>query len=127
MPGKWHITSLVTAVDAAGLKGTLEGDGPFTVFTVTDEAFAALGEETINALLADPKGDLTAILTYHVVGDSLSINQVAPSDYIPTLEGWALKASNDGGPLMVNNANTALYNIKASNGVIHVIDTVMVP
>lgn len=122
-----NFDTLVAALDAAGLVGVFASPGDYTVFAPTDAAFAALGEETINALLADPKGDLTKILTYHVVGDSLSINQVATSSRIPTLNGANLPVSFNGGQVNVGGANIVLFNIQASNGVIHVIDAVMVP
>lgn len=122
-----NFDTLVAALDAAGLVSVFASPGDYTVFAPTDDAFAALGEETINALLADPKGDLTKILTYHVVGDSLSINQVANSGRIPTLNGANLPVSFAGGQVEVAGATIVLFNIQASNGVIHVIDTVMVP
>lgn len=122
-----NFDTLVAALDAAGLVGVFASPGDYTVFAPTDAAFAALGEETINALLADPKGHLTKILTYHVVGDSLSINQVATSSRIPTLNGANLPVSFNGGQVNVGGANIVLFNIQASNGVIHVIDAVMVP
>lgn len=121
-----NFDTLVAALDAAGLVETFASPGDYTVFAPTDDAFAALGEETINALLANPK-ELSTILTYHVVGDSLSINQVATSNFIPTLEGRAIDASYRNGQVTVDGANIVLYNIRAANGVIHVIDTVLVP
>ncbi len=122
-----NFDTLVAALDAAGLVSVFASPGDYTVFAPTDDAFAALGEETINALLADPTGELTKILTYHVVGDSLSINQVANSKYIATLNGAPLPVSFDGGQVTVDGATVVLYNIRASNGVIHVIDSVTVP
>ncbi len=122
-----NFDTLVAALDAAGLVNVFASPGDYTVFAPTDAAFAALGADTINALLADPKGDLTKILTYHVVGDSLSINQVATSNRIPTLNGANLPVSFSGGPVVVDGATVVIANIRASNGVIHVIDAVLVP
>lgn len=122
-----NFDTLVAALDAAGLVSVFANPGDYTVFAPTDAAFAALGQETISALLADPKGDLTRILTYHVVGDSLSINQVLTSNRIPTLAGANLQVSHADGQVKVNDASIVLYNIRAANGVIHVIDTVLLP
>jgi uncharacterized surface protein with fasciclin (FAS1) repeats len=122
-----NFDTLVAALDAAGLVNVFASPGNYTVFAPTDDAFAALGEDTINALLADPTGDLTKILTYHVVNDALSINQVANSSALPTLNGAKLPVSFNGGPVTVDGATVVLFNIRASNGVIHVIDTVLVP
>lgn len=120
--------TLVAALDAAGLVSVFASPGDYTVFAPTDDAFAALGEDTINALLADPGGALTTILTYHVVSDSLSINQIANDTYIPTLEGRPLTVSTDAAKnVSIDGANIILFNIKASNGVIHVIDSVLIP
>lgn len=122
-----NFDTLVAALDAAGLVSTFANPGNYTVFAPTDDAFAALGEDTINAVLADQKL-LTSILTYHVVNDALSINQVATSKSLPTLNGKNLPVSFDGGgQVTVGGATIVLYNIQASNGVIHVIDTVLLP
>ena len=118
--------TLVAALDAAGLVSTFASPGNYTVFAPTDAAFAALGENTINAVLAD-KALLTSILTYHVVNDELSINRVANSDTLPTLNGSDLDVSFDGGQVKVDGATIVINNIRASNGVIHVIDTVLLP
>lgn len=122
-----NFDTLVAALDAAGLVNVFASPGNYTVFAPTDDAFAALGEDIINQLLADPKGDLTKILTYHVVGDALSINQVITSDKIPTLAGVNLDVSSSGGQVKVDGATIVMYNIQASNGVIHVIDSVLIP
>jgi transforming growth factor-beta-induced protein len=107
------------------LAETFASPGNYTVFAPTDDAFAALGEETINALLADPTGQLTDILTFHVVNDTLSVNQVLndADGWLPTLNGTPALVS--GGT--IDGANIVLFNIRASNGVIHVIDSVMLP
>ena len=121
-----NFDTLVAALDAAGLVGTFASPGNYTVFAPTDDAFAALGEDTINAVLADTDL-LTSILTYHVVGDSLSINQVANSDTLPTLNGKDLEVSFDGGQVKIDGSTVVINNIRASNGVIHVIDAVLIP
>jgi uncharacterized surface protein with fasciclin (FAS1) repeats len=120
--------TLLAALDAAGLAQTFANPGDYTVFAPTDAAFAALPAGTVEALLADPAGDLTTILLYHVVGDSLSINQIANDDFIPTLEGRPLRVTTDDSfNVSVDGAQIQLFNIRASNGVIHVIDSVMIP
>lgn len=121
-----NFDTLVAALDAAGLVSTFASPGHYTVFAPTDDAFAALGQDTINAVLAD-KELLTSILTYHVVSDSLSINQVANSNTLPTLNGANVDISFDGGQVKVDGATIVINNIRASNGVIHVIDTVLLP
>lgn len=121
-----NFDTLVAALDAAGLVSTFASPGNYTVFAPTDDAFAALGQDTINAVLAD-KDLLTSILTYHVVNDSLSINQVANSNTLPTLNGKNVDVSFDGGQVMVDGSTIVINNIRASNGVIHVIDAVLIP
>lgn len=121
-----RFTTLVAALDAAGLVPTFASPGDYTVFAPTDDAFAALGQDTIDAVLAD-KDLLTAILTYHVVNDELSINRVATSDTLPTLNGADVNISFDGGQVHVDGATIIINNVRASNGVIHVIDTVLLP
>jgi transforming growth factor-beta-induced protein len=124
-----RFNTLVAAADAAGLVPTLAGPGNFTVFAPTDDAFAALGQDTINALLADPSGELTNILLYHVVGDQLRAEQIATDKYIPTLDGRPLRVGYDSSGRLVLNENTyfLIANIQASNGTIHVIDRVLIP
>ena len=123
-----NFDTLVQAVTAAGLAGTLDGPGDFTVFAPTDAAFAALPAETVEALLANPTGELKTILLYHVVGDSLSSDQIATDDYIPTLEGRPLVVNRDGNNIVdISGAHIVMRDIQASNGVIHVIDAVMIP
>jgi len=116
--------TLVIAVKEAGLVETLKGDGPFTVFAPTDEAFAKIPQDQLNALLAD-KEMLTKVLTYHVVPGKVMAADVAPGQ-VPTVEGQSLTVSTYNG-VMVNNANVIKTDIVASNGVIHVIDTVLLP
>jgi len=120
--------TLVAAVDAAGLTGALsgQGQGPLTVFAPTDEAFAALGDATIQALLADP-AKLAAILKYHVVAGEVTAAQVVNLNSAPTLNGANVNISVNGGTVMVNDATVTATDIQARNGVIHVIDKVLLP
>lgn len=118
-------TTLVAAVEAAGLVETLKGDGPFTVFAPTDEAFAALPEGTVEALLADPEA-LAAILTYHVVPDKVMSTDLSNNMMATTVNGADVTITTEGG-VMVDGANVVTPDIEASNGVIHVIDAVILP
>lgn len=118
-------TTLVAAVQAAGLVETLKGEGPFTVFAPTDEAFAALPEGTVEALLADPEA-LAAILTYHVVAGKVMSTDLTNGMMAATVNGADVTIMTEGG-VMVNDANVVTADIEASNGVIHVIDAVILP
>jgi uncharacterized surface protein with fasciclin (FAS1) repeats len=123
-----RFNTLVAALTAADLAGTFLAPGDYTVFAPTDDAFAALPAGTIDALLADPKGALTDILLYHVVGDSLSRDQIATDDIIFTLNGKALVVSHNGTNIVdIGGAKLLITDIQASNGVIHVIDRVLIP
>jgi len=117
--------TLVQAVQAAGLVDTLKGDGPFTVFAPTDAAFAKLPAGTIESLLND-KEKLAQVLTYHVVPGKVTAAHVKPGD-VKTVQGQPLRVRADGGAVMVNNARVTKTDIMASNGVIHVIDTGVLP
>lgn len=117
--------TLVTAVTAAELVETLKGEGPYTVFAPTDEAFAKLPEGTVEALLED-KERLKAVLTYHVVPGKVMAVDVAGMDSAVTVQGDALVIDTTDG-VMVGNAKVVKTDIVASNGVIHVIDTVLIP
>lgn len=117
--------TLVKAVQAAGLVDTLKGTGPYTVFAPTDAAFAKLPAGTLNALLQD-KDKLAQVLTYHVVAGKVTSDQVKTGQ-VPTVQGQALRVRAEGGAVMVNNANVTTADIMTSNGVIHVIDTVVLP
>jgi uncharacterized surface protein with fasciclin (FAS1) repeats len=117
--------TLVTAVQAAGLVDTLKGPGPFTVFAPTDAAFAKIPPEKLDALLKD-KAALTKVLTYHVVPGKVMAADVKPGA-VKTVEGSPLKVSVNGGKVMVNNAHVAKTDVMADNGVIHVIDSVVLP
>ena len=121
--GKFN--TLVQAVQAAGLVETLCGEGPFTVFAPTDEAFAQIPAETLQAVLAD-KEKLTAILTYHVVPGKLMAADVVRSTQLQTVQGQSITVSTEGG-VRVDNANVIQTDIEADNGVIHVIDQVIMP
>ena len=118
--------TLVAAVEAAGLAETLSGEGPFTVFAPTDEAFAALPEGLVDALLLPENQEaLTEILTYHVLDGEVLAADVTAGD-VPTLQGEEITISTDDG-VMVNEATVTATDVMASNGVIHVIDAVLVP
>ena len=118
-------TTLLAAVDAAGLGGTLADGGPFTVFAPTDEAFAKLPAGTVEALLADP-AKLTGVLTYHDVPGRVTAAEVSALTSATTVQGEELPISTDGG-VRVAEANVVSADIEAVNGVIHVIDRVLLP
>ncbi|MGQ9657716.1 MAG: fasciclin domain-containing protein [Fimbriimonadales bacterium] len=117
--------TLVQAVQAAGLVETLSGEGPFTVFAPTDEAFAQIPQDTLQAVLAN-KEQLTAILTYHVVPGKLMAADVVRSTQLQTVQGQSITVSTEGG-VRVDDANVVQTDIEADNGVIHVIDRVIMP
>ena len=120
--------TLAAALKAADLVDTLKGAGPFTVFAPTDEAFAKLPPGTLDSLLkAENKSKLQAILTYHVVSGRVGSEQVVTLSTAKTVQGTELKVSHDAGGVMVNGAKVVKTDIACSNGVIHVIDTVMLP
>ena len=121
-----NFTTLATALKAAGLVGTLKGPGPFTVFAPTDAAFAKLPPGTLEALLKDKK-KLTTILTYHVVAGRVTAAEVSKMKSAKTIEGQSLKITSQGGGVKVDDATVVKADIPASNGVIHVIDTVVLP
>ena len=118
-------TTLLAAVDAAGLGDTLAGGGPFTVFAPTDEAFARLPEGTVESLLDDPAG-LTDVLTYHVVPGRITAGEVVQLDSARTVQGGELPITTDGG-VHVGGATVVRADIEAGNGLIHVIDRVLLP
>ena len=126
--GAGQFNTLAAALEAADLIETLKGDGPFTVFAPTDEAFAKLPEGTVESLLRPENRDqLTAILTYHVVAGKVYAADVVKLDSAMTVNGAEVAiAVNDGG-VRIDNANVIKTDIGASNGVIHVIDTVILP
>jgi uncharacterized surface protein with fasciclin (FAS1) repeats len=116
--------TLATALGAAGLVDTLKGPGPFTVFAPTDEAFAKIPKADLDALLKD-KAKLTSVLTYHVVAGKIMAADVKAGK-VKTVQGSDLTVTTMGG-VMVNNAHVVKTDIVADNGVIHVIDTVLMP
>jgi uncharacterized surface protein with fasciclin (FAS1) repeats len=116
--------TLVTAVQAAGLVDTLKGKGPFTVFAPTDEAFAKIPKADLDALLKD-KTKLTAVLTYHVVAGKVMAKDVKPGK-VKTVQGGELTLATAGG-VTVDGAKVVKADIEADNGVIHVVDTVLLP
>ena len=119
--------TLVAAVQAADLVETLKGEGPFTVFAPTDEAFAALPEGTVeNLLMPENKDQLVAILTYHVVPGKVMSTDLTDDMEAETVQGSTVTIDLDNG-VMVENATVTTADIEASNGVIHVIDTVILP
>jgi transforming growth factor-beta-induced protein len=119
--------TLEAAVVAANLAGTLSGDGPFTVFAPTDAAFAALPAGTLDALLADPSGDLTQILLYHVVGAKAMSTDLSNGQIIATLQGKSVAVTIKDGKVYINNAQVTVADVVADNGVVHVIDVVLLP
>jgi uncharacterized surface protein with fasciclin (FAS1) repeats len=118
--------TLVAAVQAAGLVDTLKGPGPFTVFAPTDEAFSKLPAGTVDALLNDIP-QLTKILTYHVVSGKVLAADVVKLDSAPTVEGTSVQIDASNGGVKINDANVVTADVQADNGVIHVIDTVLIP
>ena len=117
--------TLLTAVDAAGLGETLAGGGPFTVFAPTDDAFAALPQGTVQGLLADPPA-LARVLTYHVVPGRITSAQITHDSEQKTVEGGLLRIAVNGS-VTVNDATVIQADVEAENGVIHVIDRVLIP
>lgn len=123
--GNGNFNTLVAAVKAAGLAETLSGKGPYTVFAPTDAAFAKLPAGTVDALLKDvPK--LKAILTYHVVSGKVMAKDVK-TGAVPTVNGQSINISAGAGGVTVNDAKVTATAVAASNGVIHVVDTVLLP
>jgi uncharacterized surface protein with fasciclin (FAS1) repeats len=121
-----RFATLVAALQAAGLAETLAGEGPFTVFAPTDDAFAALPEGTVEALLADIP-QLTDILLYHVVSGKVMASDVVSLDSAETLQGQSLGIEVDGSLVRIGEAQVLIADIEADNGVIHVIDAVLLP
>jgi len=118
--------TLVAAVTAAGLVETLQSEGPFTVFAPTDDAFAKLPAGTVESLLADPD-KLKQILLYHVVPGKVTAADVVKLSKATTAQGSDVDIAVNGSSVMVNNASVVKTDVMASNGVIHVIDTVIIP
>ncbi len=123
-----QFNTLAKALQAAGLVETLQGKGPFTVFAPTDDAFAKLPSGTLEELLKpENKSELVAILTYHVVAGDVKASDIQKVTSAKTVNGEALRVSTTGGNVMVNDAKVVKADIACSNGVIHVIDTVLLP
>ncbi len=123
-----QFNTLAAALDAAGLIDTLKGEGPFTVFAPTDEAFAKLPEGTVETLLKPENRDqLTAILMYHVVAGKVLAADVVKLTSATTVNGADVVITVENGGVRIDNANVIKANIDASNGVIHVLDTVILP
>jgi uncharacterized surface protein with fasciclin (FAS1) repeats len=118
--------TLFLALQEANLTETLRGEGPFTVFAPTDEAFDALPEGTLEELLQDPE-NLTAVLTYHVVPGEYMASDIAGMESLTTVQGEDINITVENDTVMVDNANVTTADIEASNGIIHVIDSVMLP
>lgn len=121
-------TTLVAAVTAADLVGTLSGDGPFTVFAPTNSAFAALPEGTVESLLEEENKDqLTAVLTYHVVAGNVKAADLSDGQVVTTLNGQELTVSIKDGVVKINDATVVAADLEGSNGVVHVLDAVLLP
>ncbi len=126
--GAGQFKTLAAALQAAGLVETLKGKGPFTVFAPTDAAFAKLPAGTVEMLLKpENKAKLTAILTYHVVAGKVMAADVVKVTSAKTVQGGAVAVKVTGGKVTIDNSNVVTTDIAASNGVIHVIDTVLMP
>jgi len=120
--------TLVAAVTAADLVATLSGPGPFTVFAPTDDAFSALPAGTVESLIApENKGKLTEILTYHVVAGTVMAGDLSDGMKAQTVNGSEITVTIADGKVKINGANVVLADVATSNGVIHVIDTVLLP
>lgn len=119
-------STLLTAIEAAGLTETLAGEGPFTVFAPTDAAFGAIPEADLAAILADTE-TLTAILTYHVVSGKVTSAEVVTLDNATSLQGSDITITVANGSVLVDQANVITVDIEAGNGIIHVIDAVITP
>ncbi|MBP1095070.1 fasciclin domain-containing protein [Bradyrhizobium diazoefficiens] len=126
--GAGQFKTLAAALKAADLVATLKGPGPFTVFAPTDEAFAKLPAGTVeNLLKPENKAKLTAILTYHVVPGAVKAEQLTKLDQAKTVNGAMVKVTTKGGKVTINDATVVKADIPASNGMIHVIDKVILP
>ena len=119
--------TLAAAVTAAGLVGTLQGEGPFTVFAPTDAAFAAIQKDVDNLLKPENKAKLADILTYHVVSGSAMAADLEDGQELTTVQGGKLKVTINGDNVMIGDAKVTMADVEASNGVVHVIDKVLMP
>ena len=122
------LSTLVAAVKAAGLVDTLNGPGPFTIFAPVNDAFAKIPKETLDKLLADPKGDLTKILTLHVVSGKMDAEALIKAGSVKSLNGAELKFAKEGDTLKINGAATVICgNVTTGNAIVHIIDNVLTP
>ena len=121
------LSTLVTAVSEAGLVDTLNGEGPFTIFAPTNDAFAAIPEDQLNAILGDPEL-LTSILTFHVVaGEDADLAELIESGSVTTVQGEELEIASDGELASINGASVVCGNVQTANATVHIIDAVLVP
>lgn len=125
--GNDDLSTLVQAVTAAELVETLQGDGPFTVFAPTNEAFEGLGDTLTTLLEPENKDDLANVLTYHVVPGELMAADLEDGQQLETVQGETLEVSIEGDEVKVGDATVVTADVDASNGVVHVIDTVLQP
>ncbi len=126
--GSAEHSTLVAAVKAAGLAETLKGAGPFTIFAPTNAAFSALPAGTVDGLLKpEKKADLTKILTYHVVAGAVKAADLKDGQKVKTLQGGELTVSIKDGKVKINGANVTAADLSGSNGIIHVVDGVLMP
>jgi transforming growth factor-beta-induced protein len=122
------LSTLVAAVKAAGLVDTLNGPGPFTIFAPVSDAFAKIPKETLDKLLADPKGDLTKILTQHVVSGKMDADALVKAGSVKSLNGADLKITKDGDMVKINGSSAVICgNVTTGNAIVHIIDTVLTP
>lgn len=122
------LSTLVGAVKAAGLVDTLNGPGPFTIFAPANDAFAAIPKATLDTVLADPTGQLTEILTYHVVaGQELGPEELADAGTLKTVNGGEVTIAGSGEDLTVNGANVVCGNVSTANAKVYIIDEVLMP
>ena len=123
-----NFSTLAAALGAAGLIETLKGDGPFTVFAPTDEAFSKIAPETLSELLQpENKAKLTAILKYHVVSGRISGDEVTDLKSATSLQGQTLRINSTKDCIKINDAKVVIPDVEATNGVIHIIDAVLLP
>lgn len=122
-----NFSTFIDAIEIAGLQGIFTGSGPYTVFAPTDEAFDRLPDAVMEDLFNDPKGNLAEVLLYHMAPGRHTVADIAANDTVATVQGSSLAVDAAGGVATVNGAELVRADIPASNGVIHVIDTVMLP
>jgi uncharacterized surface protein with fasciclin (FAS1) repeats len=122
------LSTLVSAVQAADLVDTLNGEGPFTIFAPTNDAFAKIPADTLNAVLADPSGQLTDILTYHVVAGDYDAAELVEMGEAETVQGGMVEVALDGETVTINGESAVVCgNVQVGNGTVHIIDTVLMP